>query len=78
MVYQLIIDERTAALDLYQQRALQLFEVMGDKGLGETKFLNDGGDGFLVVANAQDNPQSVLVREAFGKKSNRPEMLIFE
>lgn len=67
---ELVINERTTALDPHQQRAFQLFEVMGDKRLRESQFFDYAPNRFLSLAYAQKYAESVFVGETFCKKGN--------
>ena len=69
-VSELVIDERTTALDPDEQASLELLKVMGHERLGETEFLDDARDGFLAVPDAKKDAEPVLVRKALGQKGD--------
>jgi len=60
-----IIDERPAAFDRHHQTPFQLFEMMRNKRLGKTEFLDNSRDRFFLAAHAKQDPKAIFIRKAF-------------
>jgi len=48
---------------------------MGDKGLRQTEFLHHMGDGFLSIAHALQNAQTIFIGKALGQERHDLEVL---